>query len=91
MTTIDNLLSQSLLLQDPVPSDLVPYEDTAYPALPTDGTPLWGSCEPGPIDDTAARHLHALCEAAVARCNAEQLVDFVTDQLPGPRAAWVLG
>lgn len=92
MTAIDDLLTQSLLLTDPdVPSDVVPYEDTAYPALTPDGAPLWDSLGRDLADDGAAQSLHALCEAAVLNCTAGQLADFLTDQVPQPRAAWILG
>ncbi|MGW6740726.1 DUF6207 family protein [Streptomyces sp. NPDC055025] len=92
MTSIDRLLARSLLLKDPrVPSDTVPYEDTAYPAFTPDGTPLWDSYGRDPADDTAARNLRALCEVAVTHAHPDQLADFITEQLPSPRGAWILG
>ncbi|MFC4506106.1 MULTISPECIES: DUF6207 family protein [Streptomyces] len=92
MPAIDELLAQSLLLQEPhVPSDVIPYEDTAYPALAPDGAPLWVAHGRDVADDGAARSLYALCEAALVHCTADQLADFITDQLPQPRAAWILG
>ncbi|MFE2500157.1 DUF6207 family protein [Streptomyces scopuliridis] len=92
MTTIDDLLARSLLLKNPqIPSDTVPYEDTAYPAFTPDGTPLWDSYGRDLTDDTAARNLRALCEVAIAHAHPEQLADFITEQVPAPRGAWILG
>jgi Family of unknown function (DUF6207) len=92
MTAIDDLLAQSLLLTDPhVPSDVIPYEDTAYPALAPDGAPLWDGSGRDLADGSAAQKLQALCEAALLHCTADQLADFLTDQVPQPRAAWILG
>ncbi|GGY12002.1 DUF6207 family protein [Streptomyces minutiscleroticus] len=90
MTGIDDLLAQSLLLQDPqVPSDTVPYEDSAYPTW--EDTPMWDGNSHDLANDTAAQHLRALCEATVAHCTVDELTDFITDQLPEPRGAWILG
>ncbi|MEU1791975.1 DUF6207 family protein [Streptomyces sparsogenes] len=86
MTAIDHLLARALLVKDAqVPADAVPYEETAYPAF------TWDSCDRDLRDDTAARHLQALCGVAVAHSTPSQLADFITEQLPAPRAAWVLG
>jgi hypothetical protein len=92
MTAIDELLAQSLLLTDPhVPSDVVPYEDTAYPALAPDGAALWEGFGHDLADGRAAQSLQALCEAALVHCTTDHLADFLTDQVPQPRAAWILG
>ncbi|MFE2064961.1 hypothetical protein ACFXDH_21635 [Streptomyces sp. NPDC059467] len=92
MSIIDDLLAQSLLLPDPkVPSDVVPYDDVAHPGFTDDGLLLWDGDGPDLADDGAARSLAALCEAVVAHCTPDQLADFLTDQLPQPRAAWILG
>jgi len=92
MSIIDDLLAQSLLLTDPqVPSDVVPYDDVAHPGFTDDGLLLWDGDGPDLADDGAARSLAALCEAVVAHCTPDQLADFLTDQLPQPRAAWILG
>ncbi|MEU6198132.1 hypothetical protein [Streptomyces sp. NPDC047061] len=92
MSIIDDLLAQSLLLPDPhVPADVVPYDDVAYPAFADDGRLLWDGDGPDLADDGAAQSLAALCEAVVAHCTPDQLADFLTDQLPEPRAAWILG
>src|SRR3954471_19197489 len=91
MSTIDDLLAQSLLLHQPrVPSDVVPYDDLAYDDLAADGIALW-DIGPKTADDGAAQSLAALCEAVVTHCTIEQLADFLTDQVPEPRAAWILG
>ncbi|GAA3841921.1 hypothetical protein GCM10022403_087520 [Streptomyces coacervatus] len=92
MTAIDELLTRSLLLTDPhVPCDVVPYEDTAYPALAPDGAALWEGLGGDLADGSAAQNLQALCEAALLHCIPDQLADFLTDQVPQPRAAWILG
>ncbi|MER5555210.1 hypothetical protein ABT001_26700 [Streptomyces sp. NPDC002793] len=93
LSTVDDLLAQSLLMDAPrVPSDVVLYDDTAYHAFADDTVPSWdGYRSDGLADDGAAQSLAALCEAVVAHCTAEQLTDFLTDQLPQPRAAWILG
>ncbi|WP_328380521.1 DUF6207 family protein (plasmid) [Streptomyces sp. NBC_00440] len=92
MTAIDHLLARALLLKEPkVPSDTVPYEDTAYPAFAPDGTPPWISCGRESADDTAARHLQTLCEVAVTHATPDQVADFITEQVPTPRSAWILG
>ncbi|MDV9169822.1 hypothetical protein R6V09_06685 [Streptomyces sp. W16] len=91
MSTIDDLLAQSLLLHQPrVPSDVVPYDDLAYEDLAADGFLLWDA-GPKTADDGAAQSLAALCEAVVTHCTIEQLADFLTDQVPEPRSAWILG
>lgn len=92
MSIIDDLLAQSLLLPDPqIPADVVPYDDVAYPVFTDDGLLLWDGDGPDVADDGAAQSLAALCEAVVAQCTPGQLADFLTDQLPQPRAAWILG
>ncbi|MBT2411102.1 hypothetical protein J7I94_11080 [Streptomyces sp. ISL-12] len=93
MPTIDDLLAQSLLLRRPhVPCDVIPYDELAYAGLlPDEDLPQWGDDGPGPADEGAAQCLTALCEAVVAHCTADQFADFLTDQLPQPRAAWILG
>ncbi|GAB2765529.1 hypothetical protein [Streptomyces bullii] len=91
MTTIDNLLARAALLKNPrIPADRVPYVDT-YPdlPLPPPGAPVLG----GDVlaDNAAAGHLRSLCEAAVTRATAPEITDFITEQLPGPAGAWILG
>ncbi|WP_225828504.1 hypothetical protein [Streptomyces naphthomycinicus] len=94
MSVIDDLLAQSLLLDNQhVPSDVVPYDDMAYYEEYADAASVlpWESYGPEPADEGAAQSLAALCETVVAHCTAEQIADFLTDQLPQPRAAWILG
>ncbi|WP_405467511.1 hypothetical protein [Streptomyces canus] len=87
MSTIDDLLAQSLLLpRSHAPSDVVPYEDGA-----DDDLLLWDSDGYDAADDSAAQSLAALCEAVVTHCFADQLADFLTDQIPQPRTARILG
>jgi hypothetical protein len=91
MSTVDDLLAQSLLLHRPqVPSDTVPHDDLAYAGLGLDDLPP-GDGHGTAADDDAAQSLAALCETVVARCTPDQLADFLTDQVPQPRAAWILG
>lgn len=89
MLTIDHLLDDALLAKNHnVPADVVPYEDTAYPA---DDWP------PRPAahhrtEDTAEQGLRTLCEAVINSLTAPPLLtDFVTDQIPAPPGARVLG
>lgn len=92
MSTVEDLLAQSLLLHQPhVPSDVVPYGDCADDDLLLDGLLLWDGSRAEPVDDTAAQSLAVLCEAVLAHCTADQLADFLTDQVPQPRAARILG
>ncbi|MEV7076603.1 hypothetical protein [Streptomyces sp. NPDC093990] len=87
MSTIDDLLAQSLLLPcSHAPSDVVPYEDGA-----DDDLLLWDSYGHDTGDDSAAQSLAALCEAVVTYCFADQLSDFLTDQIPQPHTARILG
>jgi hypothetical protein len=88
MPTLDQLLSRALLRADPeVPADTVPYEDCAYPAFAPDGAAL---VDDEPTDDAAALDLQTLCEVVVTHSTADTL-EFLTDQLPQPRGAWILG
>ncbi|MEU2730610.1 hypothetical protein ABZ650_23135 [Streptomyces griseoviridis] len=92
MSSIDALLAQSRLLDSPqVPSDVVPYDDLGYAQFIDNEDLLAGCHGTEAADDGAARSLTVLCEAVVAHCTAEQLADFLTDQVPQPRAAWILG
>jgi hypothetical protein len=86
MSTVDDLLARSLLHQPEVPSDVVPHDDQA-----ADGLPPWGGYWPGAADDSTAQSLTALCEAVVTYCTADELADFLTDQVPEPRTARILG
>nr|WP_168723239.1 hypothetical protein [Streptomyces sp. SAT1]ANO42834.1 hypothetical protein A8713_036955 [Streptomyces sp. SAT1] len=91
MSAIDDLLAQSRLLDEHVPADVVPYDDDcAYYTFDETGRAEQNPRH-DPADHDAAKELAALCETAVAHCTAAQLVDFLTDQVPEPRAAWILG
>ncbi|MGC2997117.1 hypothetical protein ACPF8X_01600 [Streptomyces sp. G35A] len=91
MTTIDDLLARSALLKNPrIPADTVPCLDThPDPTLPAD--PSSTLHEDTFADDTAAEHLRSLCEVAVTHASAPQITDFITQQLPSPQGAWILG
>lgn len=95
MTSIDQLLSRALLLKHPrVPADVAPYDDAAYPDVDFDDGPAWHEAadpDPDPVGDTAALDLQTLCETVVTRTAVTSLSDFVTEQLPAPRGARVLG
>lgn len=89
MPTIDQLLNDALLAKNhDVPADVVPYEDTAYP---DDDEPHRRTVQAG-AEDAAALNLLTLCQAVVnSPAAAPLLADFITDQLPAPPGARVLG
>ncbi|ANB03991.1 hypothetical protein SAM40697_6897 [Streptomyces ambofaciens] len=90
MTAIDDLLARSALLKNPhIPADTVPCLTThPGPTLPPDASiPAQETL----ADGTAAEHLRSLCEVAVTHASAPQITDFITEQLPGPEGAWILG
>ncbi|MCZ4101080.1 hypothetical protein [Streptomyces sp. H39-C1] len=91
MTTIDELLARVLLLKEPdVPGDIVPHDD-AYPSAPPDPVRLsWDSNE-DPANGAAADNLQLLCDILVTMTAAISLRDFITDRLPAPSGAVVLG
>ncbi|CCK26949.1 hypothetical protein BN159_2570 [Streptomyces davaonensis JCM 4913] len=87
MSTIDDLLAQSLLLREPhVPADVVPHDEPL-----DDDLLLWQHRGDDTVDDSAARSLDALCETVVSHCTPAQLADFLTDQIPQPHTARILG
>ncbi|MFE6365887.1 hypothetical protein ACFVP3_38700 [Streptomyces sp. NPDC057806] len=87
MSTIDDLLAQSLLLREPhVPADVVPHDEPL-----DDDLLLWQHRANDTVDDSAAQSLGALCETVVSHCTPDQLADFLTDQIPRPRTARILG
>ncbi|WP_327391143.1 hypothetical protein OG728_37660 [Streptomyces microflavus] len=87
MNTIDDLLARSLLLRDPqIPSDTVPYDDTALVLLLQQDEP-----SPRAAGRPEASYLKSLCEVVVTRSTPQQITDFITDQIPAPRSAWILG
>ncbi|MFH9016138.1 hypothetical protein ACH4C6_32755 [Streptomyces sp. NPDC017943] len=91
MSAIEDLLARAALLKNPrIPADTVPCLDThPDPTSPPDGSQIF----PGdPLaDHTSAKHLRSLCEVAVTHASAPQITDFITEQLPGPGGAWILG
>lgn len=89
MLTIDHLLDDALLAKNhEVPADVVPYEDTAYP---DDDWPQLPATH-DQTEEPAAQLLRTLCEAVINSLSAPPLLaDFVTDQLPAPPGARVLG
>ncbi|MCZ4121860.1 hypothetical protein [Streptomyces sp. H39-S7] len=94
MTSIDQLLARALLMREPgVPRDVVTYEDGhasggAQDVLSWPSTSPFDGNHPG---RDAAYDLRTLCETVVTRTAATSLSDFVTEQLPDPRGARVLG
>jgi hypothetical protein len=42
-------------------------------------------------DEEAAAQLRSLCEVAVAHSLPGQIAEFITEQVPGPQWAWILG
>lgn len=88
MTAIDELLSRARLIDHPSrPED--PYGRIT-------GAVGFAAAEPGagypdPLSETANQDLLALCEALVSRTPASALSGFVTEQLPDPDGARVLG
>ncbi|MCF3962407.1 hypothetical protein [Streptomyces fuscigenes] len=91
MTSVDELLAGSLLLSRPhIPEDTVPDDGCGHPFLDHGDAPLWEQDEERAADTVALRHLTALCETALYRSDADDL-SFITDRLPAPHAAWILG
>jgi hypothetical protein len=87
MFPIDALLARARLHPRPrVPDDTIAYEDCAYLEAADVGRT---ADEPG-ADPTAASDLHDLCELVVSTL-APGALDFLTEQLPEPPAAWLLG
>ncbi|MFF8882108.1 DUF6207 family protein [Streptomyces flaveolus] len=92
MTAIDDLLARAALQKNPrIPADAVPYVDTYPGPLPLPPPEIGVLPDDVLADDTAATHLRALCEVAATHATAPQITDFITEQLPSPQGAWVLG
>ncbi|MGW0669808.1 hypothetical protein [Streptomyces sp. NPDC002746] len=88
MTAVDELLSRARLIDNPSrPED--PYDRIPSSAGPTAGEPAADSTDP--LSEAANQDLLALCEALVSRTPASALSGFVTEQLPDPDGARVLG
>ncbi|MFH9298890.1 hypothetical protein [Streptomyces sp. NPDC017520] len=81
MTTLDAVLSRARLASNrTVPRDTVPTRDTNRR----------GEITPRQTAGSAADDLRALCETVVRHTPATAVGEFVTDQIPAPRAALVL-
>ncbi|GAA2359536.1 hypothetical protein [Streptomyces cuspidosporus] len=91
---IEELLSRALLLEEPlVPRDIVPCVEADTPAS-LDGVPLWSeraSLSRHRASHAAAHDLQTLCETVVTHTAATSLQEFVTERLPEPSGARVLG
>jgi hypothetical protein len=94
MTTIDDLLARTRLIDKPVvPHDVVPTQDT-FAELDDDNRPQ--PAHPRSprqhIIEAAARDLHTLCEVLVVHTAADALQEkFIAERLPAPRGARALG
>lgn len=86
-----DLLARALLLEkQDMPSDIVPYQDAG--TLSSVDT----AAGPGPGDRSrpsqrAAGDLQTLCEVVVAHTRATILQDYITESLPEPSGARLLG
>ncbi|MGW0770960.1 hypothetical protein [Streptomyces sp. NPDC002676] len=90
MTAIDALLARARLHDCPgVPADTVPYEDGAYPDHTYDDTAL-AEAPHADADAVTVRQLRTLCDAVLTAL-APGTLQFLTDQLPEPEGAWLLG
>jgi hypothetical protein len=87
MTRIEEILSRALLVRDrTVPRDIVPPSTTTPPdPLPAGDAPVKNS-----TSTAAAEDLRALCETLVTHTPADDVAEFVTEQLPEPRSALIL-
>ncbi|MGW0778900.1 hypothetical protein ACWD01_36055 [Streptomyces sp. NPDC002835] len=87
MTRIDEILSRALLVRDrTVPRDIVPSVTTTSPdPLPAGEPPMKDR-----TSTDAAEDLRALCETLVTHTPADDVAEFVTEQLPEPRSALIL-
>jgi hypothetical protein len=92
VTAIDDLLARAALQKNPrIPADAIPYVDTYSSPLPFPPTGGGVLADDVLADDTAATHLRTLCEVAATHATAPQITDFITEQLPSPQGARVLG
>ncbi|MFC9268731.1 hypothetical protein ACFTXJ_13285 [Streptomyces zhihengii] len=89
MTHIEEILSRALLVRDrSVPRDIVPPPKAAYPDW--DPVAPAGEQATAPVSSAAAKDLRTLCETLVTHAPADDVADFVTDQVPEPRSAMIL-
>ncbi|MGW2645537.1 hypothetical protein ACWC2T_11615 [Streptomyces sp. NPDC001393] len=88
MTEIDALLARARLRRHPdVPADTIPYEDSDYPGY---GEDLTRVADARTADPAATRDLRTLCDSLLGAL-APGTLRFLTDQLPEPECAWLLG
>ncbi|WP_327729213.1 hypothetical protein OG250_24830 [Streptomyces sp. NBC_00487] len=84
-TPMDDLLARALLREEPhVPLDVVPGARCRDSLLPLAG-------RHDRTSTMAARDLRTLCEAVLAHTTSDSLQGFVTEHLPEPPGARVLG
>ncbi|MER5757225.1 hypothetical protein [Streptomyces sp. NPDC002088] len=89
MPPIDALLARARLVHHPsVPADTVAYEDCTY--LDSGHAAVTPLPEEPTADTAAVRDLDHLCDVVVTTA-APGALQFLTDQLPEPRGAWLLG
>ncbi|MEN2424354.1 hypothetical protein AABB02_40420 [Streptomyces rimosus] len=94
MTPIEQLLARALLLDAPaVPRDIVPRTepDAVFMPQAAEAGSAPDTCGHSGADRMAARDLRTLCETVLAHTTAACLQGFVTDHLPEPPGARVLG
>ncbi|MFD4528485.1 hypothetical protein ACFWP7_32125 [Streptomyces sp. NPDC058470] len=89
MPPIDALLARARLHHHPrVPTDTVAYKDCPYVDFTPDAANPLAEEQAG--DTAATLHLDHLCEVVVTTVVPGAL-EFLTDQLPEPPGAWLLG
>ncbi|AXU16846.1 hypothetical protein [Streptomyces clavuligerus] len=95
MTPIEELLARALLLDEPgARPDTVPPRTTS--GTPDSGgllmdLPVANHRRHAPASDTAADVLATLCEVVVSSTSVVPAADFVTEHLPAPQYAVLLG
>lgn len=90
MTAIRELLSRARLLDHwPAHQDIVPPQDDPMPAW--DDENLWNGAPPGGARAHAAEDLNSLCEVMVARTLSLLCEEFITERLPAPECARLIG
>jgi hypothetical protein len=91
LNEIDARLSRALLLEDPdIPDDVVGHDDTAYPDDDLEQL-LWTERDPDVEDEATEADLRSLCTTVITHTAASSLRQFITDTLPAPQGARVLG
>jgi hypothetical protein len=107
VSSIDQLLARAELIKGHrVPTDVTPTsygrrrcacacesdDDFAYSCAPATTRPGSDATDPAdPATGAAASHLHVLCEAVINRTAAAALTDLVTETLPAPHGARLVG